>query len=137
MEKYWAFATEITQCQYGNELTPEQREYAKENNIVVVYGGSDDLVYFAGAIEDEVGCWDGGVLLFNRYGDIIDAKTGLNQFGEMPDNPCFNELTINCCPRGLDCYWSYDLDVDHALFRVYEDDELYCIGLVFQLDDCL
>ena len=29
----------------------------------------------------------------------------------------------------------YDTDIPRETFKVYEDDELYCIGIVFSVDD--
>lgn len=44
----------------GNELTRDEEELARENNLVVVFGYSDDCAEFRGAIADEVDCFDGG-----------------------------------------------------------------------------
>ena len=40
---------------YRNEITSSEEKLAKENNLVVVYGASDDLVELAGAMSEEFG----------------------------------------------------------------------------------
>ena len=65
-----AFAKMIDGCSYGKELTKEQRQLAKENGLVVVYGASDDLMEFDGAIYDEMDCYGGGTAFLHREGFI-------------------------------------------------------------------
>ena len=59
MEKLKELARQLDKSEYGFDLTDEQKEYCKENGIVVVFGCSDDLMEFRGAIYDEFDCWEG------------------------------------------------------------------------------
>jgi len=40
-------------CEYRKEITHEQDQIAKDNNLVVVFGASDDLTEFRGAFYNE------------------------------------------------------------------------------------
>lgn len=61
------FAKSISGKEYGYpQFTKEEIETAKENRFVIVYGCSDDLMEFEGAIRDEGGCFDGGRVFFNH-----------------------------------------------------------------------
>ena len=53
---------------YSEKRREQQRQEAKENGLVIVYGASDDLMEFDGAIYDEGGCFDGGRVYFDRDG---------------------------------------------------------------------
>ena len=44
---------------YRHELTDKEEKAAKDARLVVVFGASDDLMEFRGAINDECGAYDG------------------------------------------------------------------------------
>lgn len=54
--------------EYRNEITREEAAEAKAAGLVVVYGASDDLMEFEGAIRDELGCYDGGTAFVDKKG---------------------------------------------------------------------
>jgi hypothetical protein len=31
--------------------------------------------------------------------------------------------------------WTYETDIPHSTFGIVEDDEIYCIGIVFSIND--
>lgn len=97
-------------CQYRKELSLMAAAVAEENGLVVVFGASDDLCEIRGAEDDEIDCFDGG------EATIAGAKVKIN----------WNEDGYS---------WTYDTDVPHECFDVYEDDEKYCRGIVFSILD--
>jgi Ribosomal protein L4 len=131
-------AERLNKRQYRAEMTDAEKALAKENRLVVVFGASDDLMEFRGAIYDEVDCCEGGVAFIDR--DKVYRK------------PRCCEVDADECPLlrekldGLTCIeavwcgdtgasWSYKTLAPHETFEIMEDDELYCIGIVFSLDD--
>jgi hypothetical protein len=100
----------IQNCQYENELSLMAAAIAEENGLVVVFGASDDLCEIRGAEDDEIDCFDGG------EATIAGAK-----------------VKINWCKDGYS--WTYDTDIPHECFDVYEDGEKYCRGIVFSISD--
>ena len=99
------------------EITTEEEKLADELRYVVVFGYSDDLAEFRGAIEDEIDCFDGG-RIFSDGSKYIDAVW---------------------CDGGKYC-WSYKTNIPIATFDIYEDEkcnELYCQGIVFSLKDTI
>lgn len=62
------FAKMLDGRTYGNEITKEEQKLAKDLGFVVVFGASDDLMEFRGAIADEFGCYDGGTVCLNENG---------------------------------------------------------------------
>ena len=126
------FAKSISGKEYGYpQFTKEEIEIAKENGFVIVYGASDDLMEFEGAIQDEGGCFDGGEAYFNRKGVLYEVV------GSREDVPNI----INAVwdrdedENGKMITWTYETEIPHETFMIYEDGEPYCRGIVFSIDD--
>lgn len=125
--------------EYGNEITVAEKEKAKENNLVVVFGYSDDCMEFCGAIDDEVDCFDGGVA-------YLDGKELVESSIIEDCKQCrflqkhlkhLRKIEAVWCPKDMDCSWKYETDIPHSKFNIYEDGELYCVGIVFDLVSCI
>lgn len=119
-------ARKLDGCEYGLEVSEEDVQLAKENGLVIVYGYSDDNMEFDGALHDEVGCYDGGVARVCKFGVYTD---------EVPANTELREIKAVWCATEDSAPWTYETDIPHATFNVYEDGELYCVGIVFSLED--
>lgn len=78
------FAKILDGREYLHEITKEEEALAKELGFVVVFGYSDDNAELRGAIDDEIGCYDGGVLEHDGLPSIIYA---------------------DWCPKDIDCSW--------------------------------
>lgn len=123
-------ADKLNGCQYGDVTTVEYDAILKEHGIVVVFGYSDDLAELRGAIYDEV-----GGTIYLKDGKLLRSEC------DDTDCPYFQrELEtartiepIWCGDNGWD--WSYETDIPHATFEIYEDEDKYCLGIVFKLDD--
>ncbi|MBO6231778.1 MAG: hypothetical protein ILA17_06085 [Ruminococcus sp.] len=96
---------------------------AEEFDIVIVYGASDDLMEFRGAIEDEADCYDGGEVYFDETGVYGDP--------ELADN-LINAVWAD---EEQKASWTYETDIPHEEFKVYDEGVLYCIGIVFSTSD--
>lgn len=107
------FAKMLDGREYRHEITKEEEALAKELGFVVVFGYSDDNAELRGAIDDEIGCFDGGVL-------------------EHDDLP--NMIYAMWCPEYIDCSWAYQTSIPHEKFHIYEDGELYCVGIVCDIN---
>lgn len=120
-------------------IMPKDTRTARENGLVIVYGASDDLMEFAGAIDDEVGCYNGGVA-YLRDGDVINPETICDAYDER--RPCkLLKAYLDEC-RTIKAYWCdgvadwcYETDIPHETFRVMEDGNIYCVGIVFRVED--
>ena len=102
---------------------------AKDNGFVIVYGVSDDLMEFEGAIRDEGDCFEGGNVYFDRNGVSQDGTECAN---------CIKALWCDDSARdenGVMFTWAYETDIPHETFTIYKDGEPYCRGIVFSIDD--
>lgn len=111
------------------QFTKEELQIAKDNGFVIVYGASDDLMEFCGAIYDEGGCFDGG--------DVFLDRNGVSQDGTERSN-CVTALwcddEIKDENGGL-ITWTYKTDIPHETFMIYDDGESYCRGIVFNIEN--
>ena len=133
------FASGLNNREYGSELTQYERQRAKESGLVVVYGASDDLIEFDGAIRDEGGCFDGGDVYFDRTGVAQNGEKLANRItavwcGKVDDEPA-GDLSEFQTENGETITWTYKTDIPHATFMVYEDGEPYCRGIIFSIED--
>ena len=119
--------------EYGEEISKHNLQYAKENGAVIVFGASDDLMEFRGAIEDELGmCGDGFAYL---------TKDGLLQNKcDNEDCPYFMEKRLHAKSIAAvwvcDGYsWVYTTEIPHETFEIVEEGQKYCRGIVFLMGD--
>lgn len=116
------FAKSLDGKQYEYpQFTKEEIQIAKDNGFVIVYGASDDLMEFDGAIYAEVGCFNGGKVYFDKTG------------------ACDEEFENSKCIEALWCKsevaWIYKTDIPHETFMIYEDGEPYCEAIVFNIEN--
>ncbi|MBW4580656.1 MAG: hypothetical protein KME42_13915 [Tildeniella nuda ZEHNDER 1965/U140] len=119
--------------QMGDEITKEEEAIAKEHSLVVAFGYSDDNVEFRGAIDDEVGAYDGAeVAIVN--GAIVTSKDELAFLAKYPTASLtgVRKVTATWEPEGLDASWLIDTEGGEP-FDIYEDEKLFCRGMVFKL----
>jgi hypothetical protein len=124
-------AKKLDKTQYPFTLSLAEVKYCKENDIVVVFGSSDDLMEFDGAIYEELGCYISGA---RGYATCYLDKDG-NIFGADRENTPkdltnYKSIKIWWCKD--DKYsWQYETDIPHETFDIMEEDEFYCKGIVF------
>ena len=136
------FAHLLTGRQIGEEITEQEETWAKENGIVIVFGASDDLMEFRGAIHDEASVYDGGSAYLSKNGSMLDnydyqniqdleGKLGLNILSTI------KEIEAVWLPENngkIYASWKIMSAIPYETFDIYEDEELYCIGIVFHID---
>lgn len=110
---------------------------AKETGVVIVYGHSDDLIEFRGAIDDELGAWEGGIFLIHN-----SAHPNVEKLDSTDLYRLSIEERRNCIFAKWP--WHYKTDIPHKEFTVFydkpEDDEkewaeIYCSGIIFSVKD--
>lgn len=123
------FAEMLNGKEYGYpQFTQEEIQIAKDNGFVIVYGASDDLMEFEGAICDEGSCFDGGEVWFNK-GRVVGAPATTG-------DRCIKALWCDAASRddnGNIITWTYRTAIPHETFMIYEDGESYCRGIVFEI----
>jgi hypothetical protein len=127
------FAKILDGRKYREEITRQEEQLAKEFGYVVVFGYSDDNTEFRGAIYDEVSSYDGGTCYLNKKGLLeiceCECKYFKNALKKM------NTIEVVWCDKNSEFTWTYKTDIPHATFSIYDDDEPYCQGIVFDINN--
>ena len=130
--------TEAASILNGNEYRDEGTKglfaEMKESGLVAVFGASDDLMEFRGAISDEVGCYDGGIAYLTPAGLLSNEC-------ENDECPHFTKIkekaaTIEAMWDSNGYSWQYETNIPNvARFIINEEGEPYCEGIVFKLSE--
>lgn len=120
------FAAVLTGREYGREISKEEEKLAKELGFVVVFGYSDDNAEFRGAIDDEVGCYEGGNIYLDKNGILEECECQC-KYSKLSKE----KARIIKAIWGES--WEYETSIPHAEFEIYDDDEVYCKGIVFDI----
>ena len=126
-------AARINGNQYRSEVPKGLAEALKDAGLVAVYGASDDLMEFEGAISDEIGCYGDGIAYLTPTGLLKNDcdSDECPHFAKMKESAPF--ITAKWDDGGFS--WRYETTIPHAKFIIKEDDDNYCEGIVFALAD--
>ena len=130
--------------EYSRDIPEEAKKLAKENNVVVIVGGSDDLMYCYGAdsylteyCEHSEG-WDGCDLTKHASDKQLlkEAKQlGLKIFWCGTIEKTGEKIEgYNTDESGAFSYKVAD-NIEHLNFKVMEDEDVYCTGIIIKLPD--
>lgn len=127
------FAEYLNGREYGYpQFASGEVRIAKDNGFVIVYGASDDLIEFEGAICDEGGCFDGGRVYFNCDGVCQDEEEKKNYPNWIEALWCEDSIRDD---EGGIITWTYRTDIPHETFMIYDEGEPYCRAIVFSIND--
>ena len=133
------FASLLNNREYPFKLTEEEKMLAKQYDIVIVYGASDDLIEFDGAISDEGDCFEGGRFLVDDKGLLPDWNNLDHDDEEVVlayqkrKSKAKHSITALWDVGGYS--WQYLTEIPHETFEVVEDKEKYCKGIVFYIKE--
>ncbi len=140
--------TEIAQAldamEYRADIGMDILTEARNANIVIVIGASDDLMEFYGAFRDEGNCYDGGTVLVDAKGvvpsvrpdDLDDGDDGdAEMLAYLMRKKSAGRIEALWADEASQASWSYKTDIPHATFNVMEDGGVYCRAMVFALAD--
>ena len=118
--------------EYGEEIRDDILKYAKDNGAVIVFGASDDLMEFRGAIYGAIYCCGGGTAYLDKNG-LIENKC------DNEDCPYFIEKRLHAkyIMAVWDCdgySWVYTMTIPFETFDIFEEGKKYCRGIVFSMD---
>lgn len=122
--------------EYLSEITEDEKRQVANAGLVVVYGYSDDNVAFAGAIDEEVDAYEGNVIFLTKTGILEDSD-----FCRESECPYYAAIRASAKSiktvwhdKGNPC-WTFETDIPHETFDIYEDEYLFCVGIVFSMED--
>ncbi|QUH21786.1 hypothetical protein [Alkaliphilus sp. B6464] len=124
------FANMLNGREYGDEITKDECDLAKELGFVVVFGYSDDNTELRGVINDEINSYDGGQIFVNNEGIFTNCACNCShsQLAKLK----YKIINVLWCKEDQ-IPWTYETDITHATFNILEDDEMFCRGIVFDI----
>lgn len=128
--------TLLNGMEYGEEIATETQQCLKDFGLVVVFGASDDLMEFRGAIDDEVGCYNGCTAYLTKDGLLVNKcdEDDCPYFEQIKKQALTIEATWNT-ENESEIAWTYKTKIPHSTFEIMEDGVIYCRGIVFSLRD--
>jgi hypothetical protein len=125
------------------EIAESQEEVAKRNNLLILFGESDDLLEARGVINDEFGAWEGGEWLLMKEGEVYKELQNDNTYHKAKKICLVDEADaenarriklewINARPEGV---WKFTTKLAHSKFTVMEDGEPYGEGIIIDIDE--
>ncbi|MFZ5713072.1 MAG: hypothetical protein ACOY3N_09550 [Bradyrhizobium sp.] len=126
-------AAQLDGCEYTKEGSRDLWKAMADAGLVAVFGASDDLMEFRGAIRDEVGSYNGGTAYLTSAGLLVNDCDDDNcpHFARAKENAA----TIEAIWDRDGISWQYETEIPHVTFKVKEDGGDYCEGIVFRLAD--
>ncbi len=131
------FAKMLSGREYGMELIKDEKRQAADAGLVVAYGYSDDNVELRGAIDEEVGAWDGTTIRLTKAGVLRGPACDSAENCGCPYFATAKNAakTIKAVWGAGGVSWTFETDIPHETFNIYEDGELFCVGIVFSVED--
>jgi len=133
------FAARLNGREYRSEITKAESDEAKAAGLVVVFGASDDLMEFRGAIDDELDAYGGATARVTAIG-LLPSFESLDKDDERALEAYF--LKKHAGFREVEAAWDVDgyswvikTEIPHATFEIVEGPDSYCRGIVFALTD--
>lgn len=128
--------------EYRAEISKEEAKQAKDAGLVVVFGASDDLLEFRGAIYDEIGAYEGTRVAIGSAG-IVRSFDELREDGDATEKDFeayfkskasgTNDIVAHWDRDGFS--WVIETKIPHATFSIMDGGDGYCRGIVFSLDE--
>lgn len=127
-------ATLLDGREYDNELPDELNKIAAKSGLVVIYGSSDDLMEFGGAMDEEVDIYGGGSVWIDRNEvNPLLAHVAMSEEGEFINT---GKNKIEALRHGIPPYaWAYSTSIPHETFDILRRGNKYCRGIVFSVSD--
>lgn len=127
------FAKILSGREYGEEITKDEIRQAGDAGLLILYGYSDDNVEIVGAFNEEVGAYDGTIVYL--------TKTGILQKPDCALCNCPYYAAAQKAARSVRAVWhdedgpcwTFETDIPHEKFDIYEDGELFCVGIVLNV----
>ena len=125
------FARLLDERNEDDVITEIKKKQAKKLGFVVVFGYSDDNAEFRGAIDDEVGCYNGKEIYLDKNGIFEDCEEEC-KYSKAAKEQCKLIEAVWCDNGGY--AWTYETDIPHETFNILDEEgNKWCRGIVFDV----
>lgn len=133
-----AMAGRLNGRQYRDEMTKDDEREAADSGLIVIFGASDDLIEFSGAVIDEIDMYDGGKFRLDAQGPVPSERDNDWDDDEMATYLARKKraVTVTAEWSGPSVFaWAFKSPVPCATFEIFEEDVPYCQGIVIDTRD--
>lgn len=116
----------------GEEITRAEIRMADKLGFTVVFGYSDDNAELVGAIDEEIGCFGGSVIYLDGQQTLAGCEEECSHW-RLAKEKCKTITAVWDDGSGIS--WTYETDIPHAEFDIMEDGNVYCRGIVFDINN--
>ena len=94
------------------------------------------IMWNSGAIDEEVGAYEGGTICLTKTGIFEEPDCSCTEACPFYSAALKAAKTIKAVwhNEGGPC-WTFETNIPHEVFNIYEDGELFCVGIVFSTED--
>lgn len=122
-------------CEYRDMCPQPAGKMAAADGLVIVYGYSDDLLEFDGAIVDELSAWGGTTAYLTDAGLVTNECDNYECPHYAREQMAARKIKATWDEQTDGPSWTLQTDIPHATFRIIEDGEVFGVGIVFRLAD--
>jgi hypothetical protein len=137
--KEWA--KKLNGREYLKEITSQEEKEAKEDGVIIAFGYSDDNLEFRGAIDDEIGAYDGATVKLTKDLTVFSESKNAESFNynrhEIQKMPKVKAISCPTKNEETIATWEITTKLPHEKFKIYEDGDLFCIGIVINVNSVL
>lgn len=119
---------------YREEMSEQEEFMLKELGIVVLFGASDDLAEFYGAVYDEVGVYEGSVIYFDEEGKILNNAYDTEELNDIAKPNGLKSISVIVDYKDYPIF-KYETNIPYEKFNIIEDGNVYCEGICFYFKD--
>ena len=123
------FALALNGREYLREVTKEEGELAKELGYVIVFGYSDDNTELRGAIDDEISTYEGGEIYIVKDGILEECECQCKYYQKAKAEA----KMIKVLSTNGEYLWEYETKIPHECFTIFDGEDKFCKGIVFDL----
>lgn len=137
-------AAALNGCEYPFDVSKSYQKLAKDNELLIMFGASDDCCELRGMITDELGANLGTTFLL-KDGMILpqidehEDEDVLKKHGVLEIVKAMRASAVSIeqvwCESKDSPAWTYKTDAPHAKFDIMEDGEVFCRGIVIDLKE--
>ncbi len=128
-------AAQLHGQQYPIRIPQSLAAEAKAAGLVIVFGASDDLMEFRGAIHEELDAYEGRETLLTTEGLFEELTCECRYYRAAKARAEQDGASLRAVWDAEGYSWIYDTTIPHAPFDILEGDDTYCRGIVFALAD--
>lgn len=118
----------IGEHDYDDSFTSFVIKTASANRLVIVTAIGNDVIKLQGSMKDEVDCFHGGNIYFEREGDGVEA---------------YKKQSVNGNRKVLETIWEmhrlflwkFRSKIPHSKFKINKNGRSFCEGIIFSLND--